>query len=128
MSQPAVLPGTAITIPCYHYNDKMVHSNTTRISPIRSLLLTVCKSSHLIRITDAIPSNLTFVCPCIAKIFSEHNKQDANFFNLFIFVRRSTCFRRFFRPSSGAQNCTYSVRYLSDQYCYLLLAGQSSSR
>jgi len=28
----------------------------------------------------------------------------------------------FFRPSSGVQNCTYSVRYLSDQYCYLLLA------
>jgi len=25
---------------------------------------------------------------------------------------------RFFRPSSGAQNCTYSVRYLSDRYCY----------
>jgi hypothetical protein len=43
------------------------------------------------------------------------------FLNLFISVRRSTCFRRFFRPSSGAQNCTYSVRYLSDRYCYLLL-------
>jgi len=40
----------------------------------------------------------------------------------FISVRRSTCFRRFFRPSSGAQNCTYSIRYWSDQYCYLLLA------
>jgi len=26
------------------------------------------------------------------------------FSNLFISVRRSTCFRRFFRPSSGAQN------------------------
>jgi len=44
------------------------------------------------------------------------------FSNLFIPVRRSSCFRRVFRPSSGAQNCTYSVRYLSDQYCYLLLA------
>jgi len=27
------------------------------------------------------------------------------------FYRRSTCFRRFLRPSSGAQNCTYSFRY-----------------
>jgi len=44
------------------------------------------------------------------------------FSNLFISVRRSTCFRRGFRPSSGAQNCTYSVRQLSDHYCYLLLA------
>jgi len=42
--------------------------------------------------------------------------------SLFISVRRSTCFRRVFRPSSSEQNCTYSVRYLSGQYCYLLLA------
>jgi len=27
------------------------------------------------------------------------------------FVECSTCFRRFLRPSSGAQNCTYSFRY-----------------
>jgi hypothetical protein len=26
-------------------------------------------------------------------------------------INSSTCFRRFLRPSSGAQNCTYSVRY-----------------
>ena len=49
----------------------------------------------------------------------------------FIAVRRSTCFRRFFRPSSRAQISTYSVRYLPDRYCYLLLlaslaAGSSS--
>jgi len=31
-----------------------------------------------------------------------------------------------FRPSSEAQNCTYSVRYLSDRYCYLLLASGST--
>ena len=39
----------------------------------------------------------------------------------------NNCFRRFFRPSSGAKNCTYSVRYLSDHYCYLLLAAGSSN-
>jgi len=49
--------------------------------------------------------------------FAECNQQDATFHNFFISVRRSTCFRRVFRPSSGAQNCKYSVRYLSDQYC-----------
>ena len=54
--------------------------------------------------------------------FAEHSQRDATFHNLFISVRRCTCFRRVFRPSTGAQNCTYSVRYLSDQYCYLLLA------
>jgi len=33
------------------------------------------------------------------------------FLDLFISINRSTCFSRFLRPSSGAQNCTYSVRY-----------------
>jgi len=50
------------------------------------------------------------------------NKMQRFTIYLFIYVRRCACFRRGFRPSSGAQNCTYSVRYLSDQYCYLLLA------
>ena len=65
---------------------------------------------------------LTFRGPCIANIFAEYNQQDATFHNFFISVRCSTCLGRFFCPSSGAQNCTYSIRYLSDQYCYLLLA------
>ena len=68
--------------------------------------------------------NLTFIGPCIANIFAKYNQQDAKFHNLFISVRRSTCCRRVFRPSSGAQNCTYSVRYWSDRYCYLLLAAR----
>ena len=67
-------------------------------------------------------NDLIFTGPCIANIFTENNQQDATFHNLFNSVRRSTRFRRFFRPSSGAQNCTYSVRYLSDRYCYLPLA------
>ena len=66
--------------------------------------------------------NLTFIDLCIYDIFSKYNQQDATFLNLFISVRRSTCFRRCFLPSSAAQNCTYSVRCLSDRYCYLLLA------
>jgi len=33
------------------------------------------------------------------------------FLVLFISINYSTCFRRFLRPSSGAQNCTCSVRY-----------------
>jgi len=33
------------------------------------------------------------------------------FLDLFISINSSTCFRRFLRTSSGAQNCTYSVRY-----------------
>jgi len=33
------------------------------------------------------------------------------FLDLFVSINRSTCFRRFLRPSTGAQNCTCSVRY-----------------
>jgi hypothetical protein len=33
------------------------------------------------------------------------------FLDLFIPINCSTCFRRILRPSSGAQNCTYNVRY-----------------
>ena len=47
--------------------------------------------------------------------FAEYNQQDATFHSLFISVQCSTCFRRFFHPSSHAQNCTYTIRYLSDQ-------------
>ena len=56
-------------------------------------------------------------------IYSQSTTNKTRLFSIysFISVRHSTCFRRFFRPSSGAQNCTYSVRYLSDRYCYLLL-------
>ena len=62
---------------------------------------------------------LTFIGPCIANIFAEYNQEDATFHNLFIPVRRSTCFRRVFRPSSGAQNCTYRV--MDFLYRYLTL-------
>jgi len=33
------------------------------------------------------------------------------FLDLLISINCSSSFRRFLRPSSGAQNCTYSVRY-----------------
>ena len=38
------------------------------------------------------PFFLTFIGPCIANIFIEYNQQEAKFLNLFISVRRSTCF------------------------------------
>jgi len=38
------------------------------------------------------------------------------------FCKTLYMFQTGFRPSSEAQNCTYSVTYLSDRYCYLLLA------
>jgi len=38
----------------------------------------------------------------VSRIFAEYNQRDAMSHNLFVSVGRSTCFRRIFRPSTGA--------------------------
>ena len=67
----------------------------------------------------AIPLPTILATPVLYRKTLPCNQQDVKFHNLFISVRSCTCFKRFFRPSPGAQNCTYSVRYLSDQYLTL---------
>ena len=47
------------------------------------------------------------------------NQQNATLHNLFIFVKCSTCFRRFFSPTSGAQTVYIAPGTLSNLYCYL---------
>ena len=42
-------------------------------------------------------------------IITIYSQQDATF--LKFISTRSTCFRRFLCPSSGAHNCTYNFRY-----------------
>ena len=44
-------------------------------------------------------------------IITNYSQQDATFLEFIYFYRRSTCFRRFLRPSSGALNCTYSLTF-----------------
>jgi len=39
------------------------------------------------------------------------------FLKLFVTVKRCTCFGWPFHPSSGAQNCTYSNRHMSNSCC-----------
>jgi len=41
------------------------------------------------------------------------------FLKLFILVKHSTFFGRSFRPPSGAEDCTYSNRHMSNSCCYL---------
>jgi hypothetical protein len=43
----------------------------------------------------------------------KYNQQDAMLYNIIYYCQRSTCFRRFLRPSSGVQNCTHSIWYMS---------------
>jgi hypothetical protein len=59
--------------------------------------------------------------PFIVNTF-EHNQQDATLHNGIYYYKCSTCFRRFLRPSSGAQNCIHSIGYLSSLFCFLPLS------
>jgi len=52
-------------------------------------------------------------------LFLNYNQQDATIFD-YLFLKSSTRFGRFVHPSSGAHNCTFSLRYCQP---ILLLAG-----
>jgi hypothetical protein len=41
-----------------------------------------------------------------------YNQQDATLYNILYYCHCSTCFGRFLRPSSGAQNCIHSIWYV----------------
>jgi hypothetical protein len=73
-------------------------------------------------------TNLTFICPCIASISLEYNQQAATFSRSINFYKASSCFRRFLRPSSGAQHCTYSVRYCQTSTAACCCHGWDSGR
>jgi len=70
----------------------MLLSNSRFLQPIKHIL----KSSRcaIWKMNEFL--NIAFTCPCIAIIFAAYNQQNATFHNLFISVRRSTCFRSFF--------------------------------
>jgi hypothetical protein len=55
----------------------------------------------------------TFMGPCIVNVFYQVYEKDATLFNILYYCQCSICFRRFLRPSSGAQNCTHSIWYMS---------------
>ena len=45
-------------------------------------------------------------------IIPNYSQQDTMFLEFIYFYRRSTCFKRFLRPLSGAHNCTYEYSYV----------------
>jgi len=65
---------------------------------------------------------LMFIGPCIVIYSYSTTKKMHPFLKLFILVKRSTCFGQSFRPSSGAQDCTYSNRHMSKSCRYLHVA------
>ena len=53
-------------------------------------------------------------------------QQDATLYNILYCCQCSTCFRRFLRPSSGAQNCTHTSSGIRPACLLLPLAWVSS--
>jgi hypothetical protein len=91
-------------------------------SQARSFLLHIqyLPHSNLLK-TTYTDWNIIFMGLCIVNVF-KHNQQDAMLHNGIYYYKCSTCFRRFLRPSSGAQNCVHSIRYLSSFFCFLPLS------
>jgi hypothetical protein len=58
----------------------------------------------------------------------KYNQQDATLHNLFISVKCSTHFRRFLHPSSGAQNCIYSIGYFVKPLLLPVTVSSNSSK
>jgi len=84
-----------LILQCLSGQDSHISAQESKPSPrYRSIIL--CSNYRL---------HLTFIGPSIANIFSEYKQRVATILNIFISVRRSTCYGRFFRLSSGAQNC-----------------------
>jgi len=65
--------------------------------------------ASFLQLINIVPALRPTRCTCYLKVF--------------ILVKRSTCFGRYFHPSSGARNCVYSIRRMSNSCCYLLLSG-----
>ena len=61
--------------------------------------------------------------PCVFNVIFQVYQQDATLCNILYYCQCCTCFRRFLRPSSGAQNSTHNIWYTSS----LLAATASGS-
>jgi len=50
----------------------------------------------------------------IVLVFFQVYQKDATLYSVLYYCQCSSCFMRFLRPSSGAQNCTHSIWYMSN--------------
>jgi hypothetical protein len=71
--------------------------------------------------------NLTFMGPCIDHVFYQEYQQDAMLYNILYYCQRCTCFRRFLRPSSGAQKTVHTALRVC-QACVLLSVEEAASK
>ena len=91
--------------PCY-----MTFCRTTNDSMQTALRFYVSAKVQLV--ITYLGYDTVFIGSPLPLIFQVY-QQDATLYNILYYCQCSTCFRRFLRPSSGAQNCTPSIWYMS---------------
>jgi len=85
------------------------------MSHVENILRHSCGSGAFSFSTRTLPHGFRCLARyVIIRLFScdffNFKQQDATTFD-YLFKKGSTCFGRFLRPSSGAHNCTLSLRY-----------------
>jgi hypothetical protein len=117
---------TSTQIPRQYLKSPRKHSSTGFLSsPVKRRhtlqLLNHTRTTHGVLRQDT--AKLTFMWACIVNVFFQVYQQDVTLYNIIYCCQCCTFFRRFLRPSSGAQNCTHSIWYMSS----LLAATASGS-
>jgi len=72
----------------------------------------LCSTSARTCKDNCLSTGMLKVAQLPASFYQVH-QQDATLYNILYYCQCSTCFRRFLRPSSVAQNCTHSIWYVS---------------
>ena len=83
------------------------------LSPIRATLSTNSMTSSVLTLNTHKYTIFYIYMPVQRNYNSKLQPTRCNVSWFIYFYRRSTCFRRFLRPSSGAHNCTYSYVLLT---------------
>ena len=86
--------------------------------------LSTCMAADSCHIKEGHCFFFTLMGPCIVNVFKQ-DQQDATLHNGIYYYKCSSCFRRFLRPSSEAQNRIHSIGYLSSFFCFLPLSSVS---
>jgi hypothetical protein len=93
-----------------HEADRLLRPTTKAKNKVSVPIATNNKTTVFLNVMSY---SIVNVYHCIKGIIFKYNQQDATLYNILYHCQCSACFRLFLRPSSGAQNCTHSIRYMS---------------
>jgi hypothetical protein len=102
MSQFVLLSCLVLSLYLLMYVSSILPSVKCEHSISRKLSFDASRTCVYLFIKESNSIFFTFMVPCIVNVF-KYIQQDATLYNDIYYYKCSTCFRRFLRPSSGAQ-------------------------